>query len=624
MTHYEAEKTFVYAADAERIWPAIAKTNLVSEIMGEGNYEAEDELQDDGSVLRRAAGAKLTPIAKRWTEDLGQWIYARFCRQRRWFVPDGSQFLDFSVRLEPDGENTRVIARVELISSNPAVWIGAKLKLLDKTIAKLMAAIESLIEYEIERSSEDRGDDAGDDPLAGLPYVAPDLDTGTAGRIKEARDRLVRLSGDDALADRLVDYLKRAPEDFLGRIRPLDLARAWRAGADPVVDLCLAAHRAGLLSLRWEILCPRCRNSKTPSLTLDDLPEQIHCSTCNIDYERDFSRNVELLFSPEPWLRPLPEGVGCMLGASTTPHIYVQWDVPAGETLVIDPPLPAGSYRVRAPQMEGQIDLDHDGSNFPDFVADNGRLTLGEPSAGDGIRLANPGAGRVTFVIEELAWRKNAITGDQAIARAAFRRYCPNQLLRPGDDVRISNVTLLFTDLKGSTSLYEAIGDTAAYKLVRDHFEFLTRAVEDHRGALVKTMGDAIMAAFTDGSDAVAAAIALQSGVAAFNSGRDDGGIVLKIGLHQGACIAVTADGRLDYFGSMVNLAARLQGESEGGDIVLSTALAEAVDIEALMPADRPFEMNLASASLRGFDRPVSYWRLVPRDDAKAPARLGG
>ena len=59
----------------------------------------------------------------------------------------------------------------------------------------------------------------------------------------------------------------------------------------------------------------------------------------------------------------------------------------------------------------------------------------------------------------------------------------------------IANVVLLFTDLKGSTSMYEALGDGAAYNLVRDHFDYLTNLIERHGGVLVKTIGDAVMAA---------------------------------------------------------------------------------------------------------------------------------
>lgn len=168
----------------------------------------------------------------------------------------------------------------------------------------------------------------------------------------------------------------------------------------------------------------------------------------------------------------------------------------------------------------------------------------------------------------------------------------------------------MFTDLKGSTSLYEAIGDTAAYKLVRDHFDYLHRVVEAHRGTPIKTMGDAIIAAFSDGADAVAAGLRLQTGVGEFNRGRDDGGVVLKIGLHRGACIAVTADDKLDYFGSMVNLAARLQGQSRGGDVVVSADLWDSVDAAALMDGAPGFAPAQETASLRGFDAPVSYWRL--------------
>ena len=164
------------------------------------------------------------------------------------------------------------------------------------------------------------------------------------------------------------------------------------------------------------------------------------------------------------------------------------------------------------------------------------------------------------------------------------------------------------------------IGDAPAYKLVRDHFVYLTEVVEFHRGSLIKTMGDAIMAAFSDGRNTVTAAIQLQSGVADFNRGRDDGGVVLKIGLPQGSCIAVTADGKLDYFGSMVNLTARLQGESQGGDIVLSTDLADAVELADLIPEAQRFEMARESGSLRGFDNSVDYWRLILQSDA--PKRI--
>ncbi len=610
MAHFETRRIYDFDASPQRVWPAVAQTNLVTELAGVGRYDAVDELQPDGSVLRRASGDKLRPITSHWTEDLGEWVYAHYCTQRRWFSDDASQRVRYTIRLGPHGGGTRAHLRVEIKTSNPVIWAGIQLGMVQRAVQRIIDAQLALIEAEIARSA--RPD--VHHPLAHLPLDPPALDERAQRRLPEARRILQGLSNDRQMSDRLIDYLLRAPDDFLGRIRPLELARAWNRDPIEVVDLFLAAHYAKLVSLRWEILCPRCRNSKTPSLTLETLPREIHCTTCNVDYERDFSHNVELLFAPEPWLRRLPDGAACMLGASTTPHIVVQRHVKAGQVMTIDPPLEPAAYRIRTPQHATQLSLEWDGDDgFPEIVADDSGLAFGPASPPGQIILRNESPGRATVVIEELAWRSDALTGDQAIARAAFRRYCPDQSLRPGDDVRISNVVLMFTDLKGSTSLYERMGDAGAYKLVRDQFECLTDIVKEHHGTLVKTMGDAIIAAFSDGADGIGAAIRLQSGIEEFNRGRDDGGVDLKIGLHQGSCIAVTTDGRLDYFGSMVNLAARLQGESRGGEIVLPTDIVATVDPRTLIPETQTYEMTRDSGVLRGFDHPIDYWRLVMR-----------
>ncbi|MEE2971393.1 MAG: adenylate/guanylate cyclase domain-containing protein, partial [Pseudomonadota bacterium] len=102
-------------------------------------------------------------------------------------------------------------------------------------------------------------------------------------------------------------------------------------------------------------------------------------------------------------------------------------------------------------------------------------------------------------------------------------------------------------------------------------------------------------------------------GIADFNNGRDDDGVILKIGLHQGACIAVTSDERLDYFGSMVNRAARLQGENRGGNVVLSTEMIESAGPNDQIEGARNFELVQDTGRLRGFDNPITYWRMTKR-----------
>ncbi len=146
--------------------------------------------------------------------------------------------------------------------------------------------------------------------------------------------------------------------------------------------------------------------------------------------------------------------------------------------------------------------------------------------------------------------------------------------MRAGDDAAIEHITLVFSDLRGSTTLYNRIGDGPAYHLVREHFAFMASEVREHNGAIIKTIGGAVMAAFGEPGDTVAAMPSIQSHIQAFNDSQDDEELVIKLGGHAGRTIAVNLNGRLDYFGTTVNLAARLQQESEGGDTVLSDALA--------------------------------------------------
>src|SRR5262249_47052486 len=102
--------------------------------------------------------------------------------------------------------------------------------------------------------------------------------------------------------------------------------------------------------------------------------------------------------------------------------------------------------------------LEYPGGAFPTIVAEAGGLALGEAAAPDRIRLVNRASAETGFIIESRAWVADALTAHKATTLQAFRDLLPEQTLRPDEDVAIDNVTLLFTDLAGSTALYERIG----------------------------------------------------------------------------------------------------------------------------------------------------------------------
>jgi class 3 adenylate cyclase len=118
------------------------------------------------------------------------------------------------------------------------------------------------------------------------------------------------------------------------------------------------------------------------------------------------------------------------------------------------------------------------------------------------------------------------------------------------------------------------------------------------------------MAAFSRPDHAVRAALAIQDDVASFNSARGEGAtpIVLKLGLHAGPCIAVTTGDVLDYFGATVNIAARLENQCRGGEVIVSEAVAREAETAAAL-ADRT--QTEETAMLRGVSAPVRFVRIT-------------
>ncbi|MCA1605816.1 MAG: adenylate/guanylate cyclase domain-containing protein [Acidobacteria bacterium] len=187
------------------------------------------------------------------------------------------------------------------------------------------------------------------------------------------------------------------------------------------------------------------------------------------------------------------------------------------------------------------------------------------------------------------------------------------------ESLSITRVAILFTDLRGSTAMYAERGDPRAYRLVRDHFAILAEAIDRNNGALVKTIGDAVMASFASGADAMRAAFESQAELCA--RAQDMGGeLALKAGVHAGACLAVKLNNRLDFFGGAVNTAARVQGLSRGNDVVVSDEVMADIDMET--GGSKQFEVQEHfDAQLRGLTEPVRVHRLVATKAGEVPLR---
>ena len=581
----------------EAMWPLVADTARFNEAAGLPRYAVRETPNPDGTVDLHG-NAKVGPFELAWRELPIDLVQGRWFRQTRVFDNGPFRRLVASFALEPDGRGSRGRYTLEVEPRNlvgRAVLAAGFFKQSERGFSKVAGRV-----HEFARGA------------AEMPFMVerPALSAEGEKRLIAAAAAMVRDGAQGVVVDRLAALVRHALDGDLRRVRPLRLAREWGVPERSVIEACLYGVRDGLFAMRWDLLCPNCRGAKRSVASLDRLPQGAHCDTCNIDYGRDFTLNVELTFRPVAAIRDVADGEFCAYGPMQTPHVLVQQTLEPGETRDVEAALEAGDYRVRffAPGPETMLAVVPDGA--PSLIATEDAIELGPPVPAGRVRFTNRRAVPVTFVVESRAWVKDALTAARVTAMQAFRDLFAAEALRPGDDVAVGRVTLMFTDLRGSTALYARIGDAAAYRLVREHFAFLADRVREHDGGIVKTIGDAVMAAFPDPAQAVRAALAVQGAVAGFNTahGLDAAdGLVIKLGLHAGSAIAVTLNDRLDYFGSTVNLAARLQGQSEGGDIVISEALAGDPAVAPLI-ADLPARRE--QAPIKGFDAPVAFRRL--------------
>jgi adenylate cyclase len=216
--------------------------------------------------------------------------------------------------------------------------------------------------------------------------------------------------------------------------------------------------------------------------------------------------------------------------------------------------------------------------------------------------------------VSNTRWPDTIATAAVVSTMPEFRDLFSSEVLAPGLQLGVTSLAFLFTDLTGSTALYQRVGQARAFRIVQDQFAILGEAIAAHNGAIVKTIGDAVMATFPTGGDALAAGLAIQREIRRLDlRGEADAASLVRVGIHQGPCVAVTANDRLDYFGTTVNIAARVEHEARGGEVAATAAVCEAPDAQAVLAGAnvRP-EMTLAR--LKGIEEAVRLYRLRPLD----------
>jgi class 3 adenylate cyclase len=451
------------------------------------------------------------------------------------------------------------------------------------------------------------------------------------------------------------ETLIRSGDDLsLYRINPLAFARDRGIAESESIDLFLHATRAGLFAMSWDVVCPQSGMVLDSFGALRTLKTHYACGLCDVTGDTDLDDFIEVTFTVSPELRRLPFHDPFSLSVEDfhwklrflndgrIPGQRVKFlDVlkslvrgltylPPGTITTLRADLGHGALAGVNIQTQAAFALPVAGepTATPTLLRvnyDGQRFSCSREALPPGpvvIEVENSGAARGSLLL--INWPPEILTqtikpplefdpymsGGMLLARQTFRRMFRSERVDETEGLGIRQVTLLFTDLKGSTAMYERMGDLNAYALVREHFALLGAAVQNHSGAVVKTIGDAVMAVFSRPTDAVAAALDILGQIERYNAEHGNPSFILKIGAHCGPSIAVTLNENLDYFGQTVNVAARVQSLADAGEICISEALYSAPGVTDLLSGHM---VTAFDAPLHGVEGNACVHRVVPQ-----------
>ena len=417
--------------------------------------------------------------------------------------------------------------------------------------------------------------------------------------------------------------VRDAPDHELSRINVLDFAKRRGLSEERVIAAFLHAARLGIFELSWNVLCPGCGGVLDASVTLKTVQaDQYSCALCGAGYEPTLDEMVEVTFTISPRVRriaahdpntlpffeyfrqifwssgiDLPENAEEIIQEITLDSI----ELPPGEKAILSMQLPAEFVIVFDPVTHGAQFLNVIGETTRE--RQNLSVVFNEAHAPTGTLELRPGPLRLSLenrtgrrvlpalwlagdtLHNLLGRRRPFLTAKRLLTNQTFRDLYGADTLDVDQRLKITSLTFLFTDLKGSTALYERVGDLAAYDLVRAHFHVLYEIVAAEAGAVVKTIGDAVMATFPTPDRAVAAALRMREAMRNLSDERHRGDLLLKIGIHEGPCLAVRLNDRQDYFGQTVNIAARVQNLAVSRSIFATAPVVENMDTSSLLKA---------------------------------------
>ncbi|MDM8566761.1 adenylate/guanylate cyclase domain-containing protein [Candidatus Halobeggiatoa sp. HSG11] len=423
----------------------------------------------------------------------------------------------------------------------------------------------------------------------------------------------------EAIHNRL---LQSSKAKFQQRISPTDIDLP----INKVVPELLHSIPIGLFDLNWEVHCPHCHGITHDYHSLSQAAGESYCENCRVEFEADFAKWVNVTFSLNKEIDNRKPTLACKLPEGTEIFLVLETAPSETKSAIMDIK-DAGKYRYVCPMTKSRGMLTISGEKtdeLQEFSIEqliNNEFNPSEIQAHPGrikINLTNSGyvPSGLIIIIDNLPQQPLPpnLSGLELIHYPEFHNLFGEQVLSNREQMQVAAVTTLFTDITGSTEMYEKLGDIAAYNVVRDHFDILFSYIEQQGGIILKTIGDAVMASFTSNEAALLSIINALEEFEQYNNNKHiDRQVNIKIGIHRGPTILVNLNERLDYFGSTINKAARIQAVANSGEICFSEQVYQDSNFVQAMKRSGIENISRHSINLKGIDGLQTVYKAVTK-----------
>ncbi|TGL69850.1 adenylate/guanylate cyclase domain-containing protein [Leptospira jelokensis] len=544
----------------EEVWPYLIDTSSFNKRIGLPRFQYTEK---NGKLIGKT---KQAGFQLEWEEVPWEWEYLKEIGNARIYKRGFAKYIRLKIIAEPLGESRCKIY----------VYLGAiprnffTKKILEIALPRLKDSFQKgfkEIEEEIKQRKPKLQTLSGKDNS-----FFPEAQWIHQEKLDKQIQILVEKGIQKETIEKVFSWIKQSPDNDLDRIRIKFVSRHLNLNPDEVLFLFLHGCRLGIFTLSWDIVCPHCRGVRTSLTKLGDMPSKDQCDVCEIDFDTTGVNSIEVTFHIHPSVRIVEKQMYCAAEPATKQHILLTKRVGGRKSFSSNLLIGSGVYRLRkkgdkkyrlveSKQTHNQTDI----LWLPETNEEEIKV-IPKPN----LVFENDSEEDVTIVLEERSEDQNSLRPSEIFDYQEFRDLFSEEAIATNLQLDIGIKTILFTDIVGSTKFYETEGDHGAFLQVREHFIKTNQIIQNFRGVVVKTIGDAVMASFSSPLQALKAAKEMQEW---FHPENKHTPVRIRISIHTGNCLAVNLNSNIDYFGNTVNYTAKIQSVTNSGEISFSETI---------------------------------------------------